>query len=940
MWHLGWKSNSTFIYFFVVTIMLTSSSLYAQRFGANPAALKWKQVDSPGFRLIFPEGQQRNVHAITQRLAQSDAILNGRLGNEVKKIPIVLQTLPLVSNAYVGLGPWRSEFYMFPPQNSLELGSNAWSENLAVHEYRHAHQFSNFRKGISRVGYWVAGEQGQALLNSASVPDWFFEGDAVYHETRLLSQGRGRLPMFFDAYHALWKDNRVYSFQKLRNGSLKHFVPNHYHLGYILVAHGNNAYGDEFWKKVTSDAVRYKGLFYPFQRAIKVHSGRTYKEFVANAMNEFKQTTVSSPDASTKVNKTTRVTTDYQYPVFLDQDSILVLKKAYNQIPHWVIIHKGQSKRVATKEIGYEDYFTYKKGFVVYTRTTFDARWAWREYSEIVLKNIFDHSREVLLKKGRYFSPDLSNSAEQVVAVNVSPDGLSELHIIDRATKNTVHRFTGMSEDYLSYPVFSKNDEQIFFIARKPDGRSGIYAWHPTGQEVQTVLAPVNAPISILRERENVLLFTISQSGRNELWTLDTRNGKTNRVAASETGSYAGDMHAPTNRYVFSRPTSTGESVFTLKGELQNITEQPSAIKMVHPIQREEQLVMEYTAAEPSYGKHYSRLNNPINIHSWRPFYEQPEWSFSMYGENVLNTVQTTLEYVYNENEGSHKVGASMLYGGTHPWITAATGYTMNRSFQDSSRSLRWNEWNSAIGLYLPFNFSSGIFYKRLEVLTRFNTSSVQYNESSIPKPGNRFLPSIQNQVVWSIQTQQAIQHIFPRFAWTVRLQHRFATGPTRAGQLFGGSTLYLPGVLKTHSFVTSISFQGRDTLRQYLFTNIYPTARGYQSFDFPRMWRYSFNYHLPLAYPDWGFANIVYFQRVRSNLFFDQSNLKSLRTGNVTQLRSAGVEVYFDTRWWNQQKVSFGVRYSRLLDNDLFINKINTNNWQFIMPVDLFPNR
>lgn len=179
-------------------------------------------------------------------------------------------------------------------------------------------------------------------------------------------------------------------------------------------------------------------------------------------MNEFKQTTVSSPDASTRVNKTTRVTTDYQYPVFLDQDSILVLKKAYNQVPHWVIIHKGQSKRVATKEIGYEDYFTYKKGFVVYTRTTFDARWAWREYSEIVLKNIFDHSREVLLKKGRYFSPDLSNSAEQVVAVNVSPDGLSELHIIDRATKNTVHRFTGMSEDYLSYPVFSKNDEQIF----------------------------------------------------------------------------------------------------------------------------------------------------------------------------------------------------------------------------------------------------------------------------------------------------------------------------------------------------------------------------------------------------------------------------------------------------------------------------------------------
>lgn len=941
MWHLHWINNTVLRSSLAVVLVMVSSIALAQRFAGNPASLKWKQVDRPGAQLIFPQQQQKNISPILARLAQADAMQVGRLGSETKKIPIVLQPFPLISNAYVGLGPWRSEFYMFAPQNALELGSTAWTDNLAVHEYRHAHQFSNFKKGISRLGYWVAGEQGQALLNSAAVPDWFFEGDAVYHETRLLSQGRGRLPMFFDAYHSLWRDNRTYRFQKLRNGSLKHFVPNHYQLGYMLVAYGNAKYGSDFWKDVTSDAVRYKGLFYPFQRAVKTHSGLKYTTFVNNALNEFKQTMGNSLDAHRPLQvKTSRVTTDYQYPVFVDQDSILVLKKPYNQIPHWVILHGGTSKRIATKEIGYEDYFTYKRGFIAYTRTTFDPRWAWREYSEIVLKNIFDHSRQIIVKKGRYFSPDLSSNADRVVAVQVNPEGRCELHVIDRESEKIMFRLTDRTDEYLSYPVFSKDDDCIFYISRRPDGKSSIYSWNFTTHEIKPILSSVEAPIAFLRQKENELIFTLTQHQRNELWSIHAQTGTTTRIASGVTGAYAGDLHVASRRFVFSRPTAKGEAVYMANGGMDRIQQFPAAVHMVHPVQAEEQNALRGGDTDSVSADKYSKFAHPINIHSWRPFYEQPEWSFSLYGENVLNTTQTTLEYVYNENERSHKVGASLLYGGLHPWITATTNYTMDRSFQDSSRSLRWNEWNGALGVFFPFNFSSGLVYKRIELFSRINASSVQYEASSIPKPENRFLPSIQNQLVWSVQSQQAIQHIFPRFAWTVRLQHRFTTGPKRAGQLFAGTSVYLPGAFKTHSFVANLSFQGRDTLRQYLFSNIFPSARGYQAIDFPRMWRYSFNYHLPLVYPDWGFANVVYFLRVRGNLFYDQSNLKSLRTGRITQLSSTGVELYFDTRWWNQQKVTFGVRYSRLLDADKFIQPPNPNTWQFIMPVDLFPNR
>ena len=66
---------------------------------------------------------------------------------------------------------------------------------------------------------------------------------------------------------------------KLRNGSLKDYVPDHYNLGYLLVNYGYEKYGLDFWGKVTKDASAFKGLFYPFQKAIKRHAGVNYQTF-------------------------------------------------------------------------------------------------------------------------------------------------------------------------------------------------------------------------------------------------------------------------------------------------------------------------------------------------------------------------------------------------------------------------------------------------------------------------------------------------------------------------------------------------------------------------------------------------------------------------------------------------------------------------------------
>jgi hypothetical protein len=104
-------------------------------------------------------------------------------------------------------------------------------------------------------------------------------------------------------------------------------------------------------------------------------------------------------------------------------------------------------------------------------------------------------------------------------------------------------------------------------------------------------------------------------------------------------------------------------------------------------------------------------------------------------------------------------------------------------------------------------------------------------------------------------------------------------------------------------------------------------------------MWKYGFNYHFTIAYPDAGLAQLVYLLRLRAAVFFDASYVKSLRMQTVTPFRSLGAELYFDTKWWNQQPVSFGIRYSRLLDAAKLPQSTNANQWEFIVPINLFTN-
>ncbi|HVX49344.1 MAG TPA: hypothetical protein VHB48_04275, partial [Chitinophagaceae bacterium] len=418
----------------------------AQTFGGNPSYIEWRQINTPAARVIYPRG----LDSIAQRI---EAIVNymhknysGTIGDKLRKINIVLQSNTSVTNGYVALAPYRSEFYLMPPQNAFELGAQNWADNLSIHEFRHVQQYSNFDNGLSRELSYLFGEEGQDLGNAASIPNWFFEGDAVYNETTLSHQGRGRLPAFFAGYRSMFDLGKHYTYMQLRNGSYQHYLPDHYPLGYMLVAYGREKYGEDFWRKVTADASAFRPLIYPFQNAVKKYAGIPFNRFVNNAFDfyhqQWKNDTLKDVNWLTPVTKNNVV--DYKYPYVMEDGSLLLLKNSYTHIPVFIIRHPDSTEQTITvKDISHEDYFSYNNNMIVYSAYKADARWGYRDFSVIKVVDIrktlaANQYADSITKRGmaiqeenrkgatrtidhktRYVSPDISHNGKMIVAVHM-----------------------------------------------------------------------------------------------------------------------------------------------------------------------------------------------------------------------------------------------------------------------------------------------------------------------------------------------------------------------------------------------------------------------------------------------------------------------------------------------------------------------------------------
>jgi hypothetical protein len=1007
-----------------VLLMLFIADNHAQVFGGHPPAQKWLQINTDTVRVIFAPGLEKIAAEIVDITRGLNNATTQTIGWRTRKINIVLQNQTTISNGYVGLGPWRSEFYLTPMQNSFSLGSLPWHKSLALHEYRHVQQFNNFRKGVSKVAFLIFGEQVLGLVNSAAVPNYFWEGDAVYQETLMSGQGRGRLPYFHNAYRSLWSADKNYSWLKLRNGSLRDYVPDHYRLGYLLVAYGREKYGDSLWATITDDAVRFRGLFYPWQRALKKHTGLSYAAFREAALGYFESTLAlnSFPDSASAFPSDSRLKSvsdgqavsdgravsdghavsngqaevgsdsgakdslaifargrkhfagDELYPQWVTENEILYVKSDYKNIPAFVTrdIRNGYTKKIRTVDISDDQYYSYRNNRIVYAAFLSSARWGWRDYSSIKVVDVSTGHQQTITRQTRYFSPDISEDGKQIVAVNQDPMGKSSLHILNVDSPSLKQVLPNLAGLFYSYPKFDAGNKHIIAAARNGSGEMALVKINRADGDLENLTPWSMNIIGFPLVQGDTITFTASYAGNDRLFMLVGK--QLYRVAVnaqnSSTGSYQlsirdgisawSGFSAVGYRLQTGTPTLIKENVSIFQETIPDFGAGLTNNDAFHsargsrngPIDNDAQRNSNTTnkdTANPSAFldqlprsgyevKKYRKSYNLINPHSFRPYLDEPDFRFSLIGENVLNTFVSELYFNYNSNEKSKEIGANLTYGALFPWIRGGLNYTFDRSGLVNGSRVYWNEAEANLGLSVPLNFTSGKWYRRLNIASDyvFNARNFQgvYKDSF----DNRSFGYFRNTISFSNQVQQARQHIYPRFAQTLNLNYSISASSLEANQFLASAYWYLPGIFKTHNLVFNTAFQGHDTLRNALFSNSFPFSRGYTAENYHHMFKLGANYHLPLVYPDWGFASIIYFQRIRANLFYDFTRINDFnREGKfvAANFRSLGTELFFDTKWWNQQAVSFGIRYSYLLDASH--QGLAKSQFAFILPLTLF---
>ncbi|MCB9056555.1 MAG: hypothetical protein H6549_11925 [Chitinophagales bacterium] len=928
---------------FSISLLLFSSS-WGQEFGGNPPSLKWKQISSDTARIIFPAGldsQANRVASIVHYLAQQQPV---SLGNKLKKINIVLQNQTIIPNGYVQLGPYRSEFYMNPAMNNFDQGSVSWGDQLALHEYRHVQQFNNFNNGLSRLMHTLFGEDGYALAINASIPDWFYEGDAVYQETVLTKQGRGRLPLFLNEYPSLWQAGKKYSWMKLRNGSLKDYVPNHYNLGYLLVNYGREKYGTDFWTKVTQDASAFKGLFYPFQKAVTKYSGKDFNTFRNDAFDFYKKQTervsLTREDYLEPVTKT--YVTNYLFPYEIGKDSLVYMKTSYRHRPAFYIRDTEGEHRLKVRDISIDEQFSYRNGKIVYAAYETDPRWGWRNYSVIKVLDVKTKQEKKLTTRSKYFTPDISADGSKIAAVQVSTSGKTEIHILDAANGTVIKSIQSPDINLFTDPRFWGN-EKLISPARLPNGEMTLTEIDIASGDIKQLLPPSFNVVGYPSVTDSMVYFTASYNGNDDVFGLRFQDGKLFRLTEGPLGNYF--VNAGSNKFTWSSFTADGYQLVQKSTDkvLMNPVNENSIRSLVSPnLSKGDPLGMlpgQYVPDRNFAVKNYKKGTGLINFHSWRPYYEDPIFTFSIYGENVLNTLQTEVYYLYNQSDKTNAAGFTTTYSALFPWLTGGMEYTFDRQSQSGRQ---WSQLDSRIGLVIPLSYVSGKTYKNF-TLSNYYVLRNEFNKGPYKDTlGNTFFSYLSHSISWTEQVQRAVQHIYPRFAYSLTAAHRYPVNLYKGYQFYSAASLYLPGFHSTHNIVFSAAFQQRDTTR-LLFGNRFANARGYADYygtnAGSRQWRLSVNYHLPLFYPDWGFGNILYLQRVRANLFYDYQRLFSNNKRFTLDLRSAGVELYVDTKWWNQYPLTFGIRISQLLDDDpLAAFAKGGTKIEFILPVSIIP--
>ncbi len=538
-----------------------------------PPSIKWYQLKTPHFNIIYPEGFTEQGQRMANTMEHIYGPAAASLGVKPKKnFPLILQNQTSISNGFVTVGPRRSEFFTMSPQKANLLGNNDWLDMLALHEYRHVVQYDKSRTGFTGFIRNIFGEYSHAAIANVTVPSWFWEGDAVGIETALSTSGRGRIPQFSAAYRANLLTYGPYNYNKQYLRSFKDNIPNQYVIGYHYSTYLKNEYGSEAVEQMVNRTWALPFIPFSFSFAQQKYGGKKMPQMYLDMMAQLKgkwtaQLAEIQLTSFAQLNtKPKKVYTDYNYPQLLDNGNILVLKSGLGDYEQLVEIDVN----VGTENIHYvpglmndAGMLSVQGSMVVWNEYEFDSRWRQRTYSVIRTYNMATGAYTQLTSGTRYTSASLSPDRSHIATIEELVDYKSQLVILDAYTGKVINSFKVPEGSNYQTPVWS--DDQRIVVSEVRQGAKQIKEIDISSGHEEILLAPTQEQISYAFRNGQYLYYVSGFSGIDNIYAKDIKTNIIYQVTSAKFGAYSPVLSSDGSEIYYNNLTALGNDLVKIE---------------------------------------------------------------------------------------------------------------------------------------------------------------------------------------------------------------------------------------------------------------------------------------------------------------------------------------------------------------------------------------
>lgn len=941
----------------------------------NPPSVKFYQVNTPHFRVIFPKGFEEQG----QRVANTLEFINDEeaksLGSIPRKISVILQNQSSASNGFVSVLPRRSEFYGMPPQDYNYLGNTDWLDLLASHEYRHIVQYQHAFRGFNKAFYYLFGSFAFAGMAQAAAPMWFWEGDAVATETAFTATGRGRIPNFSLVFKTNLLEGRTFNYHKQYLRSYRHNIPDHYVLGYHMISYLRQRTSDpEVWGKITSRTWSVPFIPFRFSSSIKKETGLHVTQLYREMANDLKKQWQQDLDKleltpfETISNRTNSAYTDFHYPQAMDDGSVLVMKSGIGDIHTFSIFKDGKEKKIFRPGfINDSGMLSLAGNTLVWTEYGYHPRYLVKNFSLIKKLNVETGKKHVVSPRdARYTSAALSPDGKKIVAVETTMEYKTTLVIVDAESGVAERKLDNPENSFYTMPRWSADGKTIVALKTR-EGKKSITLIDVASLQQIDLTEPSSENVGHPVVVNDYVLYNSPLTGIDNIFALKISSKERFQVTSSRYGAYNPSV-PPSGKFIYyNEQTKNGLDV--VRVPLDPSTWRPVTTNEVALGPTYAKTLIEQEAhpnlltAAPLQNlpvTRYSKVKGIFNPYAWGLNIETDltQASIGILSRDLLSTTSLSAGYTFDINERTGAWKAAVSYQGLFPIIDASVSLA-NRSVNEGlypyervvggdtvvfQRNLKfdWKETTVQGGIRIPLLLTRSKYFSEITIADNVGYSRITSFKNSITN-GGRILPyTLGDSVIFRDYAdngslvyntlsltadhllKQSRRDINSRWGQRLILNlYNTPFGGDFSGFQFSGyATIYLPGIAKHHSLwgygayqYTKLSNERNPEgkLDNYIFRNRIPTPRG---LSFPRLEHFysaSVNYTLPLWYPDIAIGPLLNIQRFRANGFFDYGYITSDIITYRNDYASAGLEVKVDFNILRfYPQFDLGVRYTK----------------------------